>query len=90
MINPLVLSAFKKSVQEKLASEKNANLAHVLAGGALLGGGALALGLGKNVYRDMQYGRAERLEETSKRLRAQSAANQMGNYNPYSNNMGGH
>lgn len=76
MINKLVLESFARNVAEKQAS-----VGAALLGAGVLGGGLLAANLGGNVARDMSYGRAERLEEKARRMKAIAAAKSMPRYN---------
>jgi len=83
MIDPLVLKSFAQKVHEK-----QAGLGTLALGGGLALGGMGALGLGRNVVRDMNYGRAERLEEKARRMKAVQQAANMPRYNQ-NINMGG-
>lgn len=91
MIDPLVLKAFNRKLVEKTARvEKIAVGLGTLGLLGLGGAGALGLtaagGMAGNIARDMNYGRAERLEEKARRMKAISQAKMMPQYNP---NLGG-
>lgn len=84
-IHPRTLQAFREKVAQAMSQEKIAIGLGTVGLLGLGGVGALGLsgaaGLGGNVYRDMQYGRAERLEEKARRMKAIMAAKSMPTYN---------
>lgn len=81
MIDKLVLQAFATKVAK--AHTKKASLGTL----ALLGAGGVGAmglmagaGMAGNIKRDLQYGRAERLEEKSRQIKAMMAARNMPAY----------
>lgn len=81
MINRKVLRVFAEKVAEHQTKQASLAALGLMGAGGLGAMGLMgAAGLGGNVRRDMQYGRAERLEEKARKMKAMMNARNMPTY----------